>query len=145
MNNTLTPPTKKVSFRNAYVMKQLHPDTFEIPNPLFLQNFCITQNHFPELDRWVRVCADNERFWCKVISININTQTITASVDNDLITDVLKYGDVVEIQFCEIYDTNTDDNELNYILTQGGDRQYEWAKAIRKNLENFTGINLDNV
>lgn len=122
-------------------MNQLHPDSFEIPSKEIIDFYSITHNHFPEIDKFVKVCANDERFWCRIISINNETQTIIASVDNDLIfKQDCDYGDIVEIKFCEIYDIMANKEKMFEYMLDFPERCFAWHLDVKK-----YKINLGNV
>ncbi|QIH33474.1 hypothetical protein [Sphingobacterium sp. DR205] len=85
---------KKIEFIDAQQMKQMHPDTFEVPD----------QNDLRELKvgDTVKVCAFKERFWAEITAIE--GDKITATVENVLLTKFLKYKDWIEFETRHIYD-----------------------------------------
>lgn len=85
---------KNIEFENAQKMKQQHPQTFYAPDDLELAAL--------KPGDQVKVCTDNERFWTEVISVVDGI--ITSRVDNDLITEQLKYNDIITFKPENVYD-----------------------------------------
>lgn len=79
---------RKVKFEDAQKLKKQHPQTFYAPEPEELSR--IRPGDF------VKVCAYRERFWAEVISIKDGT--ITARIDNDLLTQWLRYNDIIKFK-----------------------------------------------
>lgn len=74
-----------MEFVNAQEMKKNHPDTFEAPTLIELENL-------KEKD-FVKVACNNERFWTRILSIADNR--ITATVNNDLLMEELSFGETI--------------------------------------------------
>lgn len=83
-----------IEFVNAQAMHSLNPGTFEVPAAAALQNL--------RVGNWVKVCVNRERFWCVVTGINGGI--VTGRIDNDLLQDGLKCGDIIEFPNDCIYD-----------------------------------------
>ena len=84
------------NFTDAQMMADQHSDTFEVPDSHALKHL--------QPGMLVKVCAENERFWC--IIKGISGQEVTAIIDNDLVsTDLhgLKYGDEIIFETRHIY------------------------------------------
>jgi hypothetical protein len=83
-------------FMDAQAMHNSHPDRFEAPTLEELAGI--------KTGDTVKVCTAGERFWTTVISVN--GETITASVDNDLVNTRihgLKFGDSITFEKRHIY------------------------------------------
>ena len=83
-----------IEFVNAQAMHSLHPGTFDVPTAGDLQAL--------RVGNWVKVCVNNERFWCVVT--DISEGIITGRVDNNLLQDGLQCGDVIQFPTDCIYD-----------------------------------------
>lgn len=85
----------KYNFINAKQQNILHPKTFEVPTDQELNN--LTTGDI------VKVCHNDERFWTLIMSVKGNT--ITASIDNDLIFEQpFERGSVIQFGKENIYD-----------------------------------------
>lgn len=83
-----------IKFVDAQEMKRQYPDKFFAPD-------------IEELVRiqpgdFIKVCTENERFWVEVISVEDGV--ITGRVDNDLITQTLRFNDVISLEPRHVYD-----------------------------------------
>ena len=85
---------KKIEFVDAQQMKQIHPDTFEIPEP---EDFKALK-----VGDMVKVCAYQERFWVEITAIE--GEQISGKVANVLVTRFLKYNAPIEFETKHIYD-----------------------------------------
>lgn len=83
-------------FDNAVKLAAKYPNTFQLPNASMLSKIKVGDN--------VKVCLNNERFWCLVKGIDFEKETLVASVDNILQMNELKLGDIVYLKFNNIYD-----------------------------------------
>ncbi len=83
-------------FDNAVKLAAKYPNTFQLPNVSMLSKIKVGDN--------VKVCLNNERFWCLIKGLDFDKQTIVASVDNILQLNELKLGDIVYLNFYNIYD-----------------------------------------
>ena len=82
---------------NAIQMHFRYPDTFQLPTTCDIDSA-----------PYVKICVDNERFWIKVTSKNMAQRIVIGTVANDLITDVLKYGDIVKFDYDKVYSVMDD-------------------------------------
>jgi hypothetical protein len=82
-------------FVNAQQMAKDYPDTFEAP----------PYEDFADLvpGDYVKICSDDERFWCEIVDIDHTTGTITGSVANNLINHDWPVGKMLYIKFDNIY------------------------------------------
>jgi Cu/Ag efflux protein CusF len=83
-------------FDNAVRLAAKYPNTFQLPETSMLSKLTVGDN--------VKVCLNNERFWCLIKGVDFDKQTIVASVDNILQLNELKLGDMVYLNFYNIYD-----------------------------------------
>ncbi len=83
-----------VEFVNAKEMNEQNPDTFWYPSEQQLSSIGVGDD--------VKICDNVSRFWCSVIAVD--GDKITATVDNDILSDELKFGDTVEFTCDEVYD-----------------------------------------
>ena len=86
-----------MTFVNAQEMRIKNPETFYAPPKEELD--AIKEGNF------VKVCAGNERFWCRVDSIN--EDKLKGTVDNELVhvdQHGLKFGDKIEFGKEHVYD-----------------------------------------
>jgi len=83
-------------FDNAVKLAAKYPNTFQLPETSMLSKLKVGDN--------VKVCLNNERFWCLIKGVDFDKQTIVASVDNILQLNELKLGDMVYVNFYNIYD-----------------------------------------
>ena len=83
-------------FDNAVKLASKYPNTFQLPNALMLSKIKVGDN--------VKVCLNNERFWCLIKGVDFEKQSLVASVDNILQLNELKLGDIVYLNFYNIYD-----------------------------------------
>ena len=83
-------------FDNAVKLAAKYPNTFQLPNEQMLAKIKVGDN--------VKVCLNNERFWCLIKGVDFEKQTLVASVDNILQFNELKLGDLVHLNFYNIYD-----------------------------------------
>lgn len=79
---------------NAQRLARLHPDTFEVPAYWELQLLKVGDD--------IKVCSNNERFWVRITGII--GKTITGIVSNNLWFNELKFGDVIEVRFSNVFD-----------------------------------------
>jgi Cu/Ag efflux protein CusF len=86
----------KTIFDNAVNLAAKYPNTFQLPNASMLSKIKVGDN--------VKVCLNNERFWCLIKGVDFEKQTIVASIDNNLQMNELKLGDIVYLNFYNIYD-----------------------------------------
>lgn len=87
---------------NAQEMAKIYPDTFEVDSTEDIHELLFFAVE-AQLDTWVKVCNDEERFWIKVISAN--SKGITGTVDNDLLGEYeYAYGDKVFVPYECVYD-----------------------------------------
>jgi Cu/Ag efflux protein CusF len=86
----------KNTFDNAVILATKYPNTFQLPNASMLSKIKVGDN--------VKVCLNNERFWCLVKGVDFEKNTLVASVDNILNLNELKLGDIVYLNFYNIYD-----------------------------------------
>jgi len=101
----------EIEFVDAQAMARKHPNTFPIPTDVELRR--IVPNQF------VKVCANNERFWVKVI--NRFDDWITGEVDHVATKEHgLKDGDVITVETRHIYE----------IQDQLGNQQKELTREI---------------
>jgi hypothetical protein len=83
-------------FFNAVELSKKFPNTFQLPSLSMLSKIKVGDN--------VKVCLNNERFWCLVKGIDFEKETLAASVNNILQLNDLKLGDIVFLNFYNIYD-----------------------------------------
>lgn len=85
----------KDKFVNAQQMAADFPETFEAP----------PYSDFQDLEEgdFVKVCANDERFWCRIVEIDHDDQTIVGSVSNELICNVWPVDHLLEFNFENIY------------------------------------------
>jgi hypothetical protein len=86
----------KPKFINAVELSKKFPDSFQLPSRIMLSKIKVGDN--------VKVCLNNERFWCLVKGIDFEKETIVASINNILQWNDLKLGDIVYLNFYNIYD-----------------------------------------
>ncbi len=86
---------KQINFDNALELSKLYPDGFQIPSREEILQLEIGHN--------VKVCANDERFWTKIIDINFETEEVIASVDNKLVRNNLELNEQVKFHFNNIY------------------------------------------
>jgi len=88
---------KTIEYVDAQEMARLHPDTFGVPSQELLD--AITEGAS------VKVCANDERFWVTVASVD--GENITGTVDNNLVNqpeDGLASNDTISFSKANIYD-----------------------------------------
>jgi len=83
-------------FDNAVKLAAKYPNTFQLPETSMLSKLKVGDN--------VKVCLNNERFWCLIKGVDYEKQSLVASVDNILQLNELKLGDIVYLNFYNIYD-----------------------------------------
>jgi len=85
-----------LEFVDAQEMARNHPNSFEVPDADELKG--ITTGAI------VKVSCHDERFWVTVTSVE--GDTITGTVDNDLVLDGhgLSYGDTITFDKTNVYD-----------------------------------------
>ena len=76
---------KMFDFVNAQQMARENPETFEAPSKTELDNIKPGQP--------VKVSLNKERFW--VLVTKVDGDNITGTIDNNLLRNNLKYGDIV--------------------------------------------------
>lgn len=86
---------KTIKFEDAVELSKIYEGTFQIPTNAELMQL--------EVGHIVKVCANNERFWAKIIDINFDTEEIIATVDNELLRNDLELFEKVEFKFNNIY------------------------------------------
>lgn len=86
----------KNKFFNAVELSIKFPDTFDLPSADMLSKIKVGDN--------VKVCLNNERFWCLVKGIDFEKETLVATVNNILQRNELKLNDIVYLKFYNIYD-----------------------------------------
>jgi len=86
----------KNKFDNAIKLASKYPNTFQLPSASMLSKIKVGDN--------VKVCLNNERFWCLIKGVDFEKQSFVASVDNILQLNELKLGDIVYLNFYNIYD-----------------------------------------
>ena len=83
-----------MNFVDAQEMVKVHPETFYAPSKDELDDISIGD--------FVKVCDNDERFW--VIVEEIDGDTITGVVDNDLIRDhSFSCGSKISFDKCNVY------------------------------------------
>jgi len=85
--------TRSIVFEDAQRLKLLHPNTFYAPEPEDLAKIAPGEI--------VKVCAFRERFWVEVLSVE--GDHITGKVNNELLTQKLKYNDIVRFKANNVY------------------------------------------
>jgi hypothetical protein len=98
----------QLELTNAYAMSILHPDTFEYPDE---QSIAMIAP-----DDFVKICYEEdenmaERFWCKVVKVDHSKKIIIAAVANELINYDIPLDTLLRIQFKNIYDIISQENE----------------------------------
>ena len=81
---------------NAVILATKYPHTFQLPNASMLSKIKVGDN--------VKVCLNNERFWCLVKGVDFDKKRLVDSIDNILQCNDLKLGDTVYLNFYNIYD-----------------------------------------
>jgi hypothetical protein len=84
-------------FVDAQEMRILHPDTFYAPTLEDLQEL--------KDGDWVKVCTEDERFWC--IVVEIKGDQLACVIDNDLVYSHrhgLYYGNIITVRKNNVYD-----------------------------------------
>jgi len=85
-------------FVNAQLMKFYNPQTFHAP----------TIEDIMELQEgdYVKVCHNDERFWCKFITWSKDTNSMFLEVDNQLVFSEHPFdlGDLIEVYPHHLYD-----------------------------------------
>ena len=87
-------------------VKKMHsnyPDTFDIPTQDELDNIKINDS--------VKISNGFERFWAQIIQVN--TLYLLGKVDNELITNEYKLGDIIMFERHNIYDIHTIEYKYN--------------------------------
>ena len=92
-------------FVNAQLMKFYNPQTFDAPT---IEDIMEVQE-----GDWVKVCHNNERFWCKFITWSKDTNSMFLEVGNELLSldHPFDLGDMIEVYPHHIYDIHTNDIE----------------------------------
>jgi len=85
-----------MEFVNAREMAANHPKTFCVP----------TEKEMEDLKPgdFVKVCLNEERFWCEVVHFNKETEAVTGFVSNELLFSDLSHGDEIVFKFENVYD-----------------------------------------
>lgn len=83
-------------FENAREMSKKHPETFYAPSSQELSK--LKEGHF------VKVCVNSERFWCEIVEVDQESESIKASVANELIYSDIAVGEELSFKFENIYD-----------------------------------------
>jgi len=86
---------KNVKFEDAVELSKIHVGSFQIPTQAELMQL--------EVGHVVKVCANNERFWTKIVQIDFDTEEIIATVDNKLLRNDLELFEKVKFKFNNIY------------------------------------------
>jgi hypothetical protein len=86
-------------FANAQEIHKAFPGTFEVPSNEEL-NAVVTGD-------FVKICHMEERFWVKVVSVI--DSLVVGTVENELITSTLKYGETVTFTLDNIYSVTVPD------------------------------------
>lgn len=86
---------------NARSLGVLHPDTFEVPDPLELSSL--------EIGRFVKLCFnDKERMWVKITEID--GESLKGTLANQPVVVLnLNHGDPIEFSLCHVYDIEAED------------------------------------
>ena len=84
-----------IEFANAQQLAREYPDTFEAP----------AYEDFNDLipGDYVKICSNDERFWCKIVDIDHTTKIINGSVQNNLIYNDWPVGKMLNINFDNVY------------------------------------------
>lgn len=85
-------------FVDAQEMHRLHPDTFEAPS--------LAELHAIAPGTAVKVCAQYERFWVLVETVDHDDDTIAGHIDNDLLCTAkhgFSNGNRVVFRRCHVY------------------------------------------
>jgi len=92
-------------FVNAQLMKFYNPQTFDAPT---IEDIMEVQE-----GDWVKVCHNNERFWCKFITWSKDTNSMFLEVGNELLSldHPFDLGDMIEVYPHHIYDIHTKEME----------------------------------
>lgn len=83
-------------FENAREMSKKHPETFYAPSSQELSRL--------KEGQFVKVCVNSERFWCEILEVNQESESIKASVANELIYSDIAVGEELSFKFENIYD-----------------------------------------
>ena len=86
---------KHIEFDDAIKLSKLYPKSFQIPSREDLLKLEIGHN--------VKVCANDERFWTKIVEINFETEELIATVYNKLVKNNIKLNEKVKFHFKNIY------------------------------------------
>lgn len=84
----------KPRFKNAQQMARLYPETFFVPSYEVLS--LLKPGHL------VKFCSNRERFW--VILTDVQGKRFTGKVDNHLVLNDLKMGEIVKFTMANIFD-----------------------------------------
>lgn len=106
-------------FENAQLMKFYNSKTFQAPS--------IEEIIDIKEGDWVKVCHNDERFWCKFITWSKDTNSMFIEVDNKLVFSdhPFQLGDTIEVYPHHIYDIvssdyNWSEDEVNEELAYYG-------------------------
>lgn len=89
---------------NVKKMHSNYPDNFDIPTQDELDNIKINDS--------VKISNGLERFWAQIIEVN--TLYLLGRVDNELITNDYKLGDIIMFERHNIYDIHTVEYKNNF-------------------------------
>jgi hypothetical protein len=86
---------KHIEFSDAVKLSLEFPGTFQVPSKDEILQLKVGDN--------VKVCANDERFWVKIVNIDFTKEEIIALVDNMLLRNDLELNEQIRFHFFNIY------------------------------------------
>jgi len=84
----------KINFVDAQELSRQYPETFYAPSREMISNV--------KAGDYVKVCANDERFWAEVV--RMNESSLTAKVANDLIFNPMAMGSLITVEPRHVHD-----------------------------------------